>query len=305
MSTQRLILTHGCSLSNLPLFVAVGEGFFADEGLEVEAPYFDDITSTSELLASGAADLGTAAFIQPLIDATLANPPVLVGGSGLMGVSVLSASSIADIASLRGRTVGTFRGDPMEVLLHDALATAGLGMSDVQVRYYDVIEEAVDAWSSGDLDAVTLAEPHATRLRRRGARMLSDGTELWGDPFPDTVLVASANFLRERPDDVRAALRAMLRAEALIDADPVRALRHARVHYPGFDIDELAAAAILQPPRIDIRTLAATVLARWDSLVSLGLVPPTAPLPSGAMAFDLLQVELNTSDSAVPPTFNA
>jgi NitT/TauT family transport system substrate-binding protein len=64
---QRLVLTHGCSLSNLPLFVAVGEGLFAAEGLEVEAPYFNDITSTAELLASGVADLGTAAFTQPLI----------------------------------------------------------------------------------------------------------------------------------------------------------------------------------------------------------------------------------------------
>jgi ABC-type proline/glycine betaine transport system permease subunit len=47
---QRLVLTHGCLLSTLPLFVAVGEGLFAAEGLDVEAPYFNDITSTAELL---------------------------------------------------------------------------------------------------------------------------------------------------------------------------------------------------------------------------------------------------------------
>ncbi|MDT5399151.1 MAG: NitT/TauT family transport system substrate-binding protein, partial [Mycobacterium sp.] len=75
MSNDQLVLTHGCSLSNLPLFVAVGEGLFADEGLRVEAPYFDDISSTADLLASGVADLGTAAFTQPLIDAFRPDPP--------------------------------------------------------------------------------------------------------------------------------------------------------------------------------------------------------------------------------------
>src|SRR3981189_1369390 len=100
VSNDRLVLTHGCSLSNLPLFVAVGEGLSAEEGLEVEAPYFTDLSSTAELLATGAADLGTAPFTQPLIDAFRTNPCVLVCGSGLMGVSVLAAPGIPKVASL-------------------------------------------------------------------------------------------------------------------------------------------------------------------------------------------------------------
>ncbi|GAA1271323.1 hypothetical protein GCM10009609_38050 [Pseudonocardia aurantiaca] len=293
--SEPLVLTHGCSLSNLPLFVAVGEGLFADEGLQVEAPYFNDITSTAELLATGAADLGTAAFTQPLIDAFRPDPPVLVGGSGLMGIAVLAAPEIPDVAALAGRPVGTFRTDPMEVLLHDALAAAGMRMQDVDLRYFDILDEAVSAWRSGHLAALTLAEPFANRLRGEGARTLSDGTELWGDPFPDTVLVASARFLRDRPDEVRAALRAMLRAEKLIARDAIGALRHALPFFPGFDIGELAAAARFQPPDVDIRRLEPVVFARWDSLRSLDLVPRDAPLPTGAVVFDLLSAELATA----------
>src|SRR5258708_20260028 len=75
VSNDRLILTHGCSLSNLPLFVAVGEGLFADEGLQVEAPYFDDISSTADLLATGVADLGTAPSPHPPIHPSRPHPP--------------------------------------------------------------------------------------------------------------------------------------------------------------------------------------------------------------------------------------
>jgi ABC-type nitrate/sulfonate/bicarbonate transport system substrate-binding protein len=298
--SQRLVLTHGCSLSNLPLFVAVGEGLFAEEGLEVEAPYFTDLSSTAELLATGAADLGTAPFTQPLIDAFRTNPSVLVCGSGLMGVSVLAAPGITNVASLAGQPVGTFRTDPMEVLLHDVLAAAGLGMRDVQVRYLDDLDEAMEGWRSGELAALTLAEPYASRLRNEGAGTLSDGTELWGNPFPDPVLVASATFLREHPNRVSAALRAMLRAEALIHADPVGMVKHAQEFYPGFELAELISAARFQPPMVDIRALEPIVLGRWDSLRSLGLVPRDAELPTNTIALDLLEAELATRLASPP-----
>ncbi|WP_199254240.1 ABC transporter substrate-binding protein [Mycolicibacterium mengxianglii] len=300
MSDDRLVLTHGCSLSNLPLFVAVGEGLFADEGLRVEAPYFCDISSTAELLASGVADLGTAAFTQPLIDAFRPDPPVMVAGSGLMGISVLTREPVTDAAALAGQPVGTFRSDPMEVLLHDVLAAAGLRMSDVDLRYFDVLTDAIDAWNAGELAAVSLAEPFAGRIRAAGGHVLSDGTELWGNPFPDTTLVVSAKFLRERPEQVRAAIRAMLRADQLIQADLPAAVRHAAEFYPGFELEELVAAARRQPARVDIRDMTSAVYARWDSLRSLGLVPDNATAPDNAVMFDLLNAELSAETIKEP-----
>lgn len=300
VNEETLVLTHGCSLSNLPLFVAVGEGFFAEEGLKVEAPYFDDISSTAELLASGAADMGTAAFTQPLIDAFSPDPPVMVAGSGLMGISVLTREKIADAASLAGQPVGTFRSDPMEVLLHDVLAASGLSTTDVKLRYFDVLTDAIDAWEAGELAAVSLAEPFAGRVRAAGGHVLSDGTELWGNPFPDTTLVVSAKFLRERPEQVRAAIRAMLRADEIICADLPAAVRHAAKFYPGFSHDELVIAARRQPARVDIRDLTAIVYDRWESLRSLELVPSNASMPTNAVMFDLLNDELGAEINKEP-----
>lgn len=292
MSAQTLVLTHGCSLSNLPLFVAVGEGYFADEGLSVEAPYFDDISSTSELLATGVADLGTAGFTQSLIDSVRPDPPVLVAGSGLMGVFVLTREPMSDAAQLAGASIGTFRTDPMEVLLHDVLASAGLAMSDVEIRYFDVLDNAIEAFEAGELAAFTLAEPYAGRVVAAGGHVLSDGTDVWGDPFPDTTLVASRRFLRDRPEQVRAAIRAMLRAYHLIVADLPSAIRHAHNYFPGYTVDELIDAVGRQPSMVDIRDLAATVYDRWDTLRSLELVPEDAELPLDAINFDLLNAEL-------------
>ena len=295
---ETLYLTHGCSLSNLPLFVAEGAGLFEQQGLHVRAPAFTAMSSTAEALASGAADLGTAAFIQPLIDSVRSNPPVLVAGSGLMGVAVLAQPGTADVGELHGRPVGTFRGDPLEVLLHDLLAASGLMMADLEIRYLDDIAEAMAEFTAGALAAITLAEPHASRLRAAGAVELSNGTELWGEAFPDTVLVASARLLAERPSVVSAAICALLQAELLIAADPVAAIGWARAQFPGYSVIELAEAATRQPPCVDIRALVPTVLGRWASLQSLGLVPALSPLPVDAISLDLLTAELRRGEPA-------
>ena len=290
---SRITLTHGCSLSNLPLFVAETAGLFEAEGLDVEVPLFTTLSSSSDIIASGESDLGTVAFTEPLIDASRDNPPIIVGGSGLMGITVMAQPGIADAGQLKGRRAGTFRRDPLEVLLHDALAVHGLGFDDLEIVYLDDIEDALADFENGAIDAITVAEPHGTRLARNGAVLLSDGTELWGDPFPDTVLVATAEFLESRPEQVSAALRAMIRAEEMIAADPNGMLDHAVRHYPDYDRADLEAGARRQPPCIDIRHLEHVIYDRWDSLQSLGLVPRSDQPPPNVVSFDLLAAELD------------
>ncbi len=298
--TSRITLTHGCSLSNLPLFVAEGAGLFEAEGLEVDVPQFTTLSTSADIVESGLSELGTVAFTEPLIDAFGPNPTVIVGGSGLMGITIMAQPGLTSVGQLKGSKVGTFRRDPLEVLLHDSLAANDLGFDDIDVIYLDDIDDALDEFERRRIDAITLAEPHASRVRRLGAVQLSDGTELWGDPFPDTVLVATASFLKTKPDLVSAALRAMIRAETMIAADPSGMLDYAQRHYPGYDREDLETGARHQPPCIDIRHLEQTVYDRWDSLVSLELVPSNAQLPAEVVSFDLLSAELDRAGFECP-----
>lgn len=289
---ERLTLTHGCSLSNLPLFVAEGAGLFEAEGLAVEVPVFETLSSTADIMTSGLAEMGTEGFTQPLVDGHKPNPPIIVAGSGLMGIAILAQPQFRSMADLRGKRIGTFRSDPMEVHLYDKLRASGMTWSDVIIDYQDHAENAIRAFKEKRLDAITLAEPHGIRVRDAGAVELSDATELWGDPFPDTVLVVSKRLLTERPHVVTGAIRAMLKAERMIVADPVAALDHVKKHYPSYSLDELVRGQRRQPPCIDIRRFVQTTYDRWSSLKALALVPPEAELPRGAIALDLLEAEL-------------
>lgn len=299
-ANARITLTHGCSLSNLPLFVAAGAGLFEAEGLEVDVPQFTTLSTSADIVESGLSELGTVAFTEPLIDAFGPNPTVIVGGSGLMGITIMAQPGFTSVGQLKGLKVGTFRRDPLEVLLHDALVANGLAFDAVEVVYLDDIDGALATFENRQIDAITLAEPHASRVRRLGAVQLSDGTELWGNPFPDTVLVATRRFLDAKPELVSAALRAMLRAESMIAADPSGMLDYAQRHYPGYDRDDLEVGARFQPPCIDIRHLEQTVYDRWDSLRSLALVPSDAQPPANVVCFDLLAAELERAGHVGP-----
>lgn len=287
------LLTHGCSLSNLPLFVAGNGGIFAAEGVDVELVEITQMSATADVLRQGRAELGTAPYIQPLIDADRENPPIMVAGSGLCGIAVIGRAGTPDIASLRGAHIGTFRGDPMEVLLHELLAAHGLGPADVTIELLPTLDEAISQWRSGSLEALTLAQPYVNRLLGEGAVLLSDGRDQWGSRYPDTVLVASARLLADDPDLVRGVVRSMLRAQDAIRADLHAALECACEYYPGFTVAELARAVADQPTCIDITDLTGTVEARWPALVELGLVDRRRAPPAHPMDFSILQSELD------------
>lgn len=285
------LLTHGCSLSNLPLFVADGLGLFAEEGVDVELVDITDMSATAGVLRDGRAELGTAPYIQPLIDAERPNPPILVAGSGLCGIALIGSADVTSFQALRGTRIGTFRGDPMEVLLHDLLVAHGL-LGSVEVVLLPTLDEAIAQWRAGEIDAVTLAQPYVDLLVGEGGVLLSDGRDQWGEEYPDTVLVSSARLLAEQPDVVRGVVRAMLRAQDVIRADLRGALATARRHFPGFSIDELATAVADQPTCIDIVGLRQVVSARWTTLIELGLVEPGRTYPPRAMDFTVLRSEL-------------
>lgn len=291
-----MIFTHGGALSNLPLFLAIDAGLMAERGIDVVAPALDGFSSTADRLRNGAAEIGTTGFTQALADADRGDPLVIVAGSGIRGMAVLGRPG-SSLPTLEG-AVGTFPDDPMQVLLADEVERHDRG-PHLSICFMSSLAEAADRLVSGALQAITTVEPWISRLRRHGMALLSDGLDVWGGDYPDTVLVVRRSTLAQRRSEVVRVIAAMLEAERLIARDPDGALAAVAYRFPSFDLTELRAGLAGQPPRVDLRGVEQTILDRWPTVCRLNGRPATPP-PPGLIDFGCLAAASETQDSSTP-----
>jgi NitT/TauT family transport system substrate-binding protein len=219
--------------SNLPLFLAVDNGYFQQQNLDVVlVPYTGSSITQLPFLARGEVDITAIAPAPGLFNLPTEGFNVKVIASlsgahaGWNGTSWLmvrqdlwDAKTIRKPSDLRGMHVDVAAaGAPTDLLVHEVLRQAGLTTSDVNVTaavrtppnwYTSLRNRAVDVQAA--------VEPTATEIERQGLahKWLSyaDGTP-W---FQDVYLAASSGFARDRHEAIRRFLIAYLQAAREID----------------------------------------------------------------------------------------
>lgn len=94
---------------------------------------------------------------------------------------VLARPEIRQPADLRGKVIGAETSALGALILSKVLSMAGLQESDVEIRPIHM-DGHLDAWRSGQLDALVCYEPTAGRVLATGAHRLIDSRQ-----FPDTI----------------------------------------------------------------------------------------------------------------------
>lgn len=138
-----------------PIIIAQEQGYFADEGLEVEVIAPADPADPPKMAAAGRADL--AISYQPQLHLQVAEgmPLIRVGtlvATPLNCLLVLKDGPIKEIADLEGRKVGFSVAGVEEALLSAMLGQSGLGTADVEL--VNVNWSLSPALLSGQVDAV-------------------------------------------------------------------------------------------------------------------------------------------------------
>ena len=130
------------------------------------------------------------------------------------------------MAELKGKRVGTLRGDSLELFAVELLEREGLGQTDYELVYFTDPFEAVEAIKAGRIDAVTHVEPFATNLiEDEGMKRLATSAHLWAD-HPDAVLVTTEEVVRRHSDQLQWLIDTLTGAEQRIKSDPKRTAEH-------------------------------------------------------------------------------
>jgi NitT/TauT family transport system substrate-binding protein len=119
------------------------------------------------------------------------------------GNVIVVSNDIASAADLKGKTFAIpHRQSSHNILLNDALATAGLTINDVKVTEL-APTEMPSALASGQIDGYCVAEPFGAMGVSIGAgKVLFSSEELWEDSLC-CGLVLTDKFINDRPDDAK------------------------------------------------------------------------------------------------------
>ena len=194
--------------------VAATKGFFADEGLTVEALRFNSGPACAEALYSGAADIGamgdTTAIIMTSRSETFAIIASHATGEHRHRIVVRQDSELLTLADLKGKTVGVKKGTSTYGGLLAALNSAAIPQNAIHI--IDLSPSLMpEALMAGSIDAFVASEPTPSAAEQLGARELTTLGGL-GNEYPIMLLANRDTFLN-RPDHAKRFMNALKKAE--------------------------------------------------------------------------------------------
>jgi NitT/TauT family transport system substrate-binding protein len=237
----KLVVAYNQWAGFAPVFVAKEKGFFEAAGVEVELKSF-----------SGPGD-SIAPLLAGHLDASLTTPDNVIAmnarGGKLRCVYMIDASagadavvakkSVADVAALKGKKIGTTVGEVNHLLLLKALEKGGLTEKDVELVNLSP-DDAGAAFIAGNLDAAVTWEPWVSKAASEGGGHTvftsADAPNLLLD-----VVAVTEETLAKRSKDVSALAQGIAKGVEYLKSNPKEAYELAGkwLSVPGSDVEAM------------------------------------------------------------------
>ena len=222
------------------VIVAIDQGFYADEGLNVEAVRgFGGIRTVNEI-DQGMFDFGYGDALAVILNRSNGGATKLVGAinqdwpSGLCYVT--SRHNIESPADLEGLTVGGGQASAMQVLVPEWLELNGVPRDAINLMQLDPAI-VVNSLVEGQIDAGECWKANSMPIFHK--RAAASGHEIDWIPYADFGLdiygngiVTSEKLIEENPELVRHFLAATYRGYQWVHDNPDAATEIVTSHYP-------------------------------------------------------------------------
>lgn len=199
--------------------VAYNEGYFEKVGLDVEMSPYSSGGAMVPALAAGEVDI-TWFFPFPSLTAFATGidiEVVLLDHAPLTAERLIANEAIADVASLKGKTVGVTIGTSGHHSLLAALDQAGLSQDDINMVNLKPSEMAA-AYSAEKIDAAWTWEPAAGKLNELGGKDIATAKSVGA--YAVALWAARTEFAEENPEVMRKFMEAWDMAQQDYLADP-------------------------------------------------------------------------------------
>jgi NitT/TauT family transport system substrate-binding protein len=262
-----------------PMILGMEEGFFEEEGLEIETHQADSGGAILTGVVQGSHDFAFTASPPAAVAASEGAPLRIVSGAGVVieseglnAVVVDVDSDIESYADLAGATVSVNSLQALfDLCVRAALQADGVDPGDVEIIElpFNQVEPSLD---QGQIDAGMLIEPFKTPALDGELRSIGDPCS-HGLPTgaPSSIYVTSADIVEDQPELVERFVRALSRSQEYAQ-DHHDAVREVLPSFTSIEPDqaEVIELETLQPD-VDQEAYAALL----DVMVDHDFIPST------------------------------
>lgn len=188
-------------LHHLPLFVALEENFFADEGLSItlqSVSWFPNGNEVMIAFEAGSLDIAYLGLAPAMAHKLTQNAPIkVVGGVNVNGSAIIvsTSSGINTLNDLAGKKIAVPSLNNMQdFILQIALDSVGLSFNDLGSHVTLSVGNMENALNTGEIDGFVAWEPfNAKAINSIGATSLKNSSEIW--PNHPCCIIAASNTL--------------------------------------------------------------------------------------------------------------
>lgn len=218
----QITLTYSNKVDYESLIIAIDQGYFKDEGLNVTTKIVVGGIQSAEAIATGAADIGAMGDAPAVIVASRGYHVKIVArySGGERMHRIIAWTDITSPKDLEGKKVGIQFGSSTQGAFIRWAETNGLNISKVQLVNIQPTDMP-EAMKTRQIDAMAGSEPWPTNVEKMcGQDVYELGTSSGlGSNFP-MVLVASDKLIQEKPEAIVKVIKAIMRASDYIRDHP-------------------------------------------------------------------------------------
>ena len=233
-----------------PQYVAIANGYFAEEGLEIDLTTGQGADNVMTAVLSNQVDIGFAgpeASIYVYNEGKEDHTQVFAQLTKTDGSFLVSSEDIKDFKweDLKGKTVipGRKGGVPYMTLLYV------LRKNGIDPQKDLVLDDSIDfdlmasAFSTGEADFVTLFEPTATQIELAGKGHIVAAVGSEAGEIPYTAYFAKKSYIEDNKDTIQKFTNAIYKGQQYVETHTSKEIAEAiKSFFPDTDVDLLAEA---------------------------------------------------------------
>jgi NitT/TauT family transport system substrate-binding protein len=246
-----VVVPNPSAITWMPLWVAIGEGYFEDEGLAVNVEAVDGSSQVLQAMSANQAEIG-APGPGPVLTARGRGVDVVflynLYPKSVFGLMVRDESAYQQPTDLKGQMIGVGTADGAEVAFTRAILDDA-GMVEGQDYEFLPVGDggmATAAFLHGEVEAYAAAVSDAAIMGSRGMELREITPEEYLSYFGNG-FAAMRSYIGENPDVIEGFGRALVRGTefGMDEANEKTVLEHAKAGNPQEGEDPAFAAALL------------------------------------------------------------